>query len=249
MNGHDAFPAVLGVYSLRKLSEIGSGSTLVDHKNVTYWYVRQLSDTRFEVQPLMAEGVPSGFLKTVDIKDFIKSYTPEPFYYSEHRVLIVESLAKKILDGDDAVSLGSLDDQDFNALKAFMVDPVSFAEHSHPGYEQAHRKVLADIKKVLGLLVCRCEISRDEHRNRFNSFGVSLRKDGHLDESISFFSKALELEKNDENIYFNMARVYFDKGDLEKCTKVLEQALSLNPDFKEAGRFVRYVGKREFPHG
>ena len=245
MKGHDAFPAVLGVYSLRKLSEIGSGSTLVDHKNVTYWYVRQLSGTRLEVQPLTDQGVPSGILKTVEIKEFIKSYTPEPFYYSEHRVLVVDGLIKKVLDGDDAVSLGGLDGKEFEALKAFMVDPVDFPDHSRPGYEDANSQVMADIKKVLGLLVCRYEVSRAEHRNRFNSFGVTLRKDGHLDESMSFFSKALELEKNDENLYFNMARVYFDKGDLEGCTKALQQALILNPDFKEAGKFVRYVGKRD----
>jgi len=78
---------------------------------------------------------------------------------------------------------------------------------------------------------------------------VTLRKDGHLDESIGFFSKALELEKNDENLYFNMARVYFDKGDLEECTRVLQQALNLNPQFKEAGQFVRYVGKRSISRG
>ncbi|MBI4806474.1 MAG: tetratricopeptide repeat protein [Desulfovibrio sp.] len=246
MSGHDPFPALLGVYSLRKLSEIGSGSTLVDHKNVTYWYVRQLSDTRLEVQPLTDQGVPSGILKSVDVKDFIKSYTPEPLYYTDHRVPLVAGLARKILDGDDTVSLGSLDVKEFSALKALLVDQVDFPAHSDPGYDLAHKRVMASIKKILGLLMCRCEMSRDEHRNRFNSFGVSLRKDGHLDESIGFFSKALELEKNDENIYFNMARVYFDKGDLESCTRVLEQALILNPDFKEAGQFVRYVGKRDF---
>jgi len=245
MSGQDTFPALLGVYSLRKLSAIGSGNTLVDHKNVTYWYVRQLSDTRLEVQPLTHRGVPSGILKSVDVKDFIKSYTPEPFYYTENRVPLVESLARKILDGDDTVSLGSLDDKELNALKAFMVDHVDFPAHSSPDYDLAHRRVMASIKKILGLLMCRCEISRDEHRNRFNNFGVSLRKDGHLNESINFFSKALELEKNDENIYFNMARAYYDKGDFENCTRVLEQALSLNPEFKEAGRFVRYVGKRD----
>lgn len=249
MNGHDGFPALLGVYSLRKLSEIGSGRTLVDHKNVTYWYVRQVSETLLEVQPLTDQGVPSGILKKVDIKDFIKSYTPEPFYYSDHRVPVVDSLVKKLLERGDEVSLGGLGDMEFNALKAFLVDPVELPAHSSSGYEEAHRKVMANARKVLGLLMCRHEISRDEHRNRFNSFGVTLRKDGHLDESIGFFSKALELEKNDENLYFNMARVYFDKGDLEECTRVLQQALNLNPEFKEAGQFVRYVGKRNISRG
>jgi len=239
------YPIILGVYSLRKVSEIGSGVTMVDHENVTFWYARQMGETRTEIQPLATSGLPSGMVKPMAAKDFLKTYTPEPLYYSQHPVAVVDSLAAKMFDGDESVALGSLDDGELAALKVIMVDPLVFPDHAKADYDQVNQELMALIKKVLGALLCRDAEARFEHCVRFNSYGVTLRKDGHLDESLGYFSKAIELHGSDENVYFNMARVYFDKGNMDECTKVLGQALNLNPEFKEAGKFARYVAKIE----
>ena len=245
MTGNSICPAVLGVYSLRKISAIGSGETMVDHKNVTYWYVRQMSEERFEVQPLSTQGLPSGIVKMVALREFIKTYTPEPFYYSEHPVAALENLAYKLLDGGEDVSPGALDGREYSALKAFMVGPFATPDSSSPEYEKEHRVLLESVRKVLGALLSRCVIAKYEHRVRFNRFGVSLRKDGYFDESIGFFAKALEIETRDENLYFNMARVYYDMGDYHECSKALGHALSINPDFVEASKFLRYIATKE----
>ncbi|WP_243361034.1 tetratricopeptide repeat protein [Fundidesulfovibrio terrae] len=243
MTGDVSYPLVLGVYSLRKVSEIGSGITTTDHENITYWYVRQTGEERFEVQPLATSGLPSGMVKPMASKDFIKAYTPEPFYYSKNPVPVVDSLAAKLLEVGQTHSLASLSEVERSALNALMVEKIVIPGPGKPGQDDALHALMTRIGRVIGILLCRDPKVRFEHRTRFNSCGVSLRKDGHLDQSLGYFSKALEIDGRDENVYFNIARVYFDMGELGECSKALEQALGLNPEFKEADKFARYVAK------
>lgn len=245
MPSETSAPTVLGVYSLRQLAAMGSGITMVDHKNVTYWYVRQLSDTRIEVQPLTAEGLPSGIVENIAVKRFITGYTPEPLYYVENSVPVVKSLASKLLDSGESASLSMLDSAELSALKALLCEPLVQPDYSRQGYEEAHQIMMQGIQALLATLTCNGAEARREQCVRFSRFGVTLRKDGHLDESIEFFNKALAIEQGDENLYFNMARVYYDKGDIEECGRILEKALSLNPAFNEAGRFVRFLTRRQ----
>lgn len=227
---------VLGVYSMRVSSQLGSGSTTVQRENVTYWYVRQLDKFRFEVQPLTPEGLPSGMKSAVPIKDFLKSYLPEPFFYSENSSPVVDALGAKLLDGE--AGLDKLDGKELAVLETLL--GLSSSEKYSRGDDVTEAAV-----KVLGMLLGRCGLARHEHRVRFNSFAVTLRKDGHYDESIGFFCKSLEIERNDEHVYFNMARVYFDKGDYDGCFRALDQALSINPKFDEARKFTSWLSKRE----
>lgn len=244
MPSETSSPTVLGVYSLRQLAELGSGVTMVEHRNVTYWYVRQMNENLVEVQPLTVEGLPSGLVKKVGMKQFIKTYTPEPLYYDEHAVPVVRSLAEKLLEPGEDASLSMLDPHELDALRALMCEPLVQPDYSHPGYEQAHQAMMESVTALLETLTCRGVEARREHCVRFNHFGVTLRKDGHLDESMEFFNKALTIEPGDENLYFNMARVLYDKGDLRECGQALQKALSLNPEFGEADRFARFLSRQ-----
>jgi tetratricopeptide (TPR) repeat protein len=76
------------------------------------------------------------------------------------------------------------------------------------------------------------------HRERFNSFGISLRKNRHYDDSVLFYTKALELNAQDEHVYFNMARAQFDKGDVGECLRHLNIALAPQSGFAEAQKFL-----------
>lgn len=245
MVSENSTPSVLGVFCLRQIAAIGAGVTMVDHENVTYWYVRQVSADTVEVQPLTVGGLPSGIVKRIGIKELMASYVPEPLYYRDHAVPVLNSLASKVLDGDDDVSLGTLDERERAALEALQAAPLKLPDYSRPGYEAAHGVLMDELKRLLSMLTCQGQDARREHCARFNHFGVALRKDGLLDESIGFFAKALEVDQDDENIYFNMARVYFDKGDYAACGKALDTALRLNPQFGEANRFVRHLSRRE----
>ncbi len=80
-----------------------------------------------------------------------------------------------------------------------------------------------------------------EYRQKFNEFGISLRKNGHYDESIRYYEKSLEIVETDENVYFNLARVYFEKGLNDQCIVSLRQALNINPEFIEAQKISQIL--------
>nr|WP_285907583.1 tetratricopeptide repeat protein [Pseudodesulfovibrio sp. SB368] len=246
MNVND-YPQILGVYSLSLEADIGTGGTQGKHQNVTYWYARQLSPSEFEVQPLNVHHVPSGVRSVLGEIDFLKQYTPEPSYYRIHTVPALNTLSRKVKMGNEAFAAGDLDEAERQFLKALMVDDKNVNANYGLGEVYSEQKDFDKLKKVLDTLLGLDEAFTHEHRQKFNQFGISLRKNGHYDESIRYYNKSLEIVEDDENVYFNLARVYFEKGMSDQCVRSLEQALSLNPEFIEAQKFLKYCRKSAQP--
>ncbi|AMK12718.1 tetratricopeptide repeat protein [Pseudodesulfovibrio indicus] len=240
----DNFPAILGVYSLQLDSDIGTGGTTSKHDNVTYWYARQLSQKEFEVQPLNAHHVPSGVRSVLTEMNFLRQYTPEPSYYRIHTVPALETLKRKILMGQEAFASGDLNEAERQFIKALMIDDKNIDANYGLGEVYSQQKDFEKLKTVLDTLLGLDEAFTYEYRQKFNQFGISLRKNGHYDESIRYYEKSLEIVDSDENVYFNLARVYFEKGQNELCVGSLEAALALNPGFIEAQKFLKYCSKQ-----
>ncbi|WP_316897744.1 tetratricopeptide repeat protein [Pseudodesulfovibrio indicus] len=240
----DNFPAILGVYSLQLDSDIGTGGTTSKHDNVTYWYARQLSQKEFEVQPLNAHHVPSGVRSVLTEMNFLRQYTPEPSYYRIHTVPALETLKRKILMGQEAFASGDLNEAERQFIKALMIDDKNIDANYGLGEVYSQQKDFEKLKTVLDTLLGLDEAFTYEYRQKFNQFGISLRKNGHYDESIRYYEKSLEIVDSDENVYFNLARVYFEKGQNELCVGSLEAALALNPGFIEAQKFLKYCNKQ-----
>ncbi|NDV20689.1 tetratricopeptide repeat protein [Pseudodesulfovibrio sp. JC047] len=237
------YPEVLGVYSLKIDAELGAGRTSSSHDNVTYWYARQLSKHEFEVQPLNAQHVPSGVRSQMQEVDFLSQYRPEMDYYRLHTVPALETLLKKIRMGEQAFFNGDLDEAERQFIKALMIDDKSVDANYGLGAVYSEQKDFDKLKKVLDTLLSLEEAFSEKHRFKFNQFGISLRKNGHYDESIRYYNKALEIVESDEHLYFNLARVFFEKKHIRQCISSLETALSFNPEFTEAKQFLSYCKK------
>ncbi|MDR1084956.1 MAG: tetratricopeptide repeat protein [Deltaproteobacteria bacterium] len=80
---------------------------------------------------------------------------------------------------------------------------------------------------------------RPDTTNVYNSLGIIYRHQGRLDEAIKAYEKAIKVHPTDENIYFNLSRVYLDKNDKILAKETLKQALSLNPGFVAAQDLLR----------
>ena len=231
---------ILGVFSLRKDEEVGTGATQARHAQVTYWYARQVDPAVAETQPLNLYHVPSGIKKRLPLEAFLRSHTPEPRYYEANTVPALKSLKAKIDQGEKFFSMGLLDEAEKEFLKALMIDELNVPANYGLGDVYAEKKDYLKLRKVLGVLMGLDDAFCVEYRQKLNNFGINLRKQGLLDESIEFFNRALEMQKDDEHIYFNLARVHFDKGEVDKCIGILGIATSLNPDFLEARKFIAY---------
>ncbi len=102
------------------------------------------------------------------------------------------------------------------------------------------------LEKVKELFI---DILKFDHAaaNPFNTMGVKLRKSGDYAAAIRAYDQALELTPNDENIYFNMAKALYFKGDKAACVEKLVMALSMNPSFLEALRMYRKLTGKRWP--
>lgn len=238
----DVFPVILGVYSLQKASDIGIGGTASKKTQLSYWYVRKLDAERYEVQPLNVHHVPSGLRREIPEMEFLKSYVPEPNYYRTNTVPALKTLARKIAEGEKHFAQGNLDEAEKQFLKALMIDELNVSANYGIGEVYSEKKDFGKLKKIIDTLLGIDEAFQQEQRGRFNQFGICLRKNGHYDESLRFYSRALEFNDQDEHVHFNIARVHFDKGDKEVCIDHLRKALSINPGFVEAMKFLRFCG-------
>ena len=145
--------------------------------------------------------------------------------------------------GQDAFAEGDLDEAERQFIKAIMIDDLNVEANYGLGEVYSEKKDFEKLKKVLDTLLGIDEAFTYEFRQKFNEFGISLRKNGHYDESIRYYQKSLEIVNTDENVYFNLARVYYEKGLNEQTVSNLERALKINPNFTEAQKFLNYCKK------
>ena len=237
-NAKKEYPRILGVYSFSKETQIGLGDTATRRETTTYWYVRQLGDDTFEVQPLNIYHVPSGVRSEIDTKEFLANYSPEPHYYKTHTVPALTSLVKRIAHGEKLLSQGLLNDAEKQFIKALMVDDLNVKATYGLGKVAAEQKDEAKLNKVLSSLLNMDDAFNNEFRVQFNGFGISLRKNKYYDNAVRFYTRALELDAMDERVYFNMARAFYEKGAIDDCMCQLNIALSIAPEFVEAKKFL-----------
>jgi len=238
------FPKILGVFSRSQAEDIGSGGTQRKHEGQTFWYVRRLDDETFEVQPLNANHVPSGVKTMVPRLEFLHQYAPEPDYYRMHTVPALESLARKLREGERYFSLGMLDEAELKFVKALMIDDLNVDANYGLGKVYSEKNDYEKLRKVVNTLMGIEGAFSYEHRRQLNEFGMNLRKNGHFEESIRYYSKALEHNRDDEHLLFNLARAHWDRGNATEAQDALENALKLNPEFTEAKKFLNYCRRR-----
>ena len=79
-----------------------------------------------------------------------------------------------------------------------------------------------------------------EDMRLFNRLGVALRRQGKWEEAISEYRRALEIDPQDDTIYYNMGMAYVEADNLLDALECMEKALSLNPELPRASAGVAY---------
>lgn len=238
-----AYPQILGVYSKNASAKVGAGHTKDTYEQTTYWYVRRVSDDEYELQPLNANNVPSGVRTVLPKGEFVVQHCPEPAYYERNTMPALKSLQKKIAEGEEHFAMGKLDEAEKAFLKALMIDELNVPANLGVGAVYSEKKEFQKVQKVLKILLNCDETFQREQSVRFNTLGMSLRKQGLLDEALNYYLKSLEYNDKDENLHFNLARVYFDKGDPNATMQHLTTCLEINPDLEVARKFMKYCRK------
>ncbi|HOW57460.1 MAG TPA: tetratricopeptide repeat protein [Smithellaceae bacterium] len=75
----------------------------------------------------------------------------------------------------------------------------------------------------------------------YNEMGIGYRLSGDTDKAIQEYKKALSISPDDENLFYNLARVYIEIGNKKKAEECIGRALKLNPDFIEGFKLQNYI--------
>jgi tetratricopeptide (TPR) repeat protein len=78
----------------------------------------------------------------------------------------------------------------------------------------------------------------------YNRNGIRFRREGRFDKAIGEFEKALTLLPDDEGLHYNMARVHIEKKEWTRAESSIQEALKINPLFKEANDLLKYVNTK-----
>ena len=82
-------------------------------------------------------------------------------------------------------------------------------------------------------------LTREDMR-LFNKLGVALRKQGKWQEAVVEYQRALEVDPQDDTIYYNMGMAYAEAENFSDALKCMEKALSFNPDLPYVAPGVAY---------
>lgn len=239
-SGFDGW-CIQGLFSYKGLKKVGTGTTTRKVETKMYWYVRQVEDDLLEIQPLNNNKVPSGQVRTIPMDEFLDGYEPEPEYY--HKVVF-----PKMMELDETVERAEIQRKEgagysaeFEYNKALDIDEENVRANFGLGLTYLDRGDSQRAKDIFDRLVGLEAAFSAEHKHLFNEFGISLRKAGLLNEAVEYYQRALDMTDTDENLHYNMARAYFEKGDAENTVAYLERCLNINPRHAEARDFSGYL--------
>jgi tetratricopeptide (TPR) repeat protein len=232
---------ILGVYVKKGHQASGYGGTSRAAEQNTYWFVRRVDDDTYEVQPLNQNHLPSGVLSAISKGDLLRDYLPVPDYYERRTLPVLQSLQRKLDQGEKLFAANQLDAAEAEFVKVLYMDQDHPQANLRLGDIYCQKKNVKHLKTVLARILNNDQVFAEKERHRFNEFGMNLRKNGLLEEALAYYAKAVEINEADEHLQFNMARVLWEKNEKEKCLEHLENAMRLNPRFEEAHRFLEYV--------
>ncbi len=232
---------IKGVFSTQELRKVGTGTTTRKVIQKSYWFVEEDETGKITVQPLNANYVPSGPVQVIPLEELIARFAPEPEFYIQTVYPRMRELVKTVARADRYRQRGETYSAEYEYSNALKVDIENVRANFGLGLTYLDRGEKSKAEDIFSRLVKLEAAYQPEHKHLFNEFGIKLRKTKMLDEALSYYQRALELSKNDENLYCNLARVYVEKGNNEAAIDALASSLQINPSFDAAVKFLKWL--------
>ncbi|OGR39345.1 MAG: hypothetical protein A2051_07160 [Desulfovibrionales bacterium GWA2_65_9] len=234
-----------GLFSTQTVEKVGTGTTQRKTISKMFWFCTQNDEGQVMVQALNKNMVPAGASTAVPLEDFLNKYNPEPEMYLKNVYPKMQELNSTVQRAEEQRQRGALYSAQFEYENALAVDEENVRANFGLGLTYVERGEATKAKDILGRIVGLDAAFAPEHKHLFNEFGISLRKSRMVDQSIEYYTRALTMTETDENLHYNAARAYFDKGDLQKCREHLDRALAINPTHEEVTKFLEFLDKKK----
>lgn len=238
---NDKKDKIKGVFSTQSLITIGTGTTKRKTVQKSYWFANELDDGSIEIQPLNKNYVPSGPKQVITKEELLEKYVPEPEFYTYEVLPRIKDLNKTIARADRHRMRGETYSAEFEYKNALKVDEENIRANFGLGLTYLERGDTEKANNIFERLVKLDAAFEKEHKHLFNEFGIKLRKNKMYKQCLEYYQRAMELAQDDEHLYYNIARCYFELKDFKKCKEQLEKALEINPDFVEGKKFLKFL--------
>ena len=232
---------IRGVFSTQSVAKVGTGTTVRRTIQKTYWYTEENDKGDIEVQPLNRNYVPSGPKRKVEREDFLSKFSPEPEFYVQVVFPKIKALEQTIVRGEKNRERGANYSAEFEFRNDTKVDEENVRANFGLGLTYLERGETVKANDIFERLVKLDAAFEEQHKHLFNDFGINLRKNRMYDQAMEYYLRAEELTKNDEHLYHNIARLYYDRGDMAKCIEYLKKCLTVNPSLEEGRKFWDYL--------
>lgn len=233
-----------GVFSTTTKIVVGFGHTKKKTDQNVLIYANEGEDGNITIKALNKKYVPTGTAKVISRENLIKNYLPEPEIYLKQVYPVIRQLSQTVARGERHLRNGESYSAEMEFKKALRIDEEHIRATFGLGLSYLHRGDSKHGEIVFRRLVKLRGAFEPIHKHMFNEFGIQLRKNRMFSQAIKYYARASKYSKKDENLYFNMARTYFEYGRRSMAMKLVDKALSINPAFDEAINFKAYLQKK-----
>lgn len=237
--------AIAGVFSTQSVARMGTGASQRRTIQKTYWFAKQTGPKTIEVQPLNRSSVPAGPKREVPLDEFLEKFAPEPEFYVSTVYPKMQELQKTVVRGEKHRAHGELYAAEFEFGHALKVDEENVRANFGLGLTYMDRGEKNKANDIFERLVKLDATFDTQHKHLFNDFGISLRKNQMYDQALAYYRRAVELTQDDENLWMNLARACYEKGDIAQCVEHLRKAIEINPGLDEARQFWEFLVRKE----
>ncbi|WP_242652964.1 tetratricopeptide repeat protein [Pseudodesulfovibrio hydrargyri] len=237
---------ISGAFSTESVSQVGTGTTQRKTVQKAYWFAEEgepdEDGTRIIlVRPLNSKNVPTGPREPVTLPDFLSRFSPEIEFYHAEVFPRMRELKDTIVRAEEQRDQGAYYSAQFEFEAALGLDVQNVRANFGLGLTYMARGDAEKADDIFKRVVSLDATFAPEHKHLFNEFGISLRKSGLTDQAVEYYSRALTITEDDENLFYNIARAYYERGDEAECRENLQRALELDPNLDVALQFMEFL--------
>ncbi|MBU2550052.1 MAG: tetratricopeptide repeat protein [Proteobacteria bacterium] len=232
-----------GVYLESISAHIGTGGTAKSQTIENFYQATSVGEDMIQVQLLDMNDQPLALKETVSIEEFERRFKYQPDYLKKKQTAGNPRVEKSIAQAEAHLRRKEYFSAEFEYNKALKLDEENVRANFGVGKVYLATGELDKAKATFEKLASIEAVFEEENKHIFNELGVELRRLGLHDQAISHYMKALKIARDDEHLYYNIARAYLEKGEPKTAAKYLAQALKLNPGFEEGRRLAAVVKK------
>ncbi|MCL1986014.1 MAG: hypothetical protein FWG59_06180 [Betaproteobacteria bacterium] len=236
---------IKGVFSTQDIRKVGTGTTQRKTVYKGFYFIEQNEDGTIECQPLNANYVPSGQKRSISLEEIMEKFAPEPEFYLNSVYPKMQELQRTIDSADAHRTRGETFAAEYEYATALKVDEENVRANFGIGLTYLQRGESDKADDIFERLVKLDAAFEPEHKNMFNDFGINLRKAKMYRQAVTYYSRALELSTDDENLHINVARALFEIKDTDGCVEHLLTALAIAPKQEQAMKFLLWLVEKK----